>query len=564
MVLFGWGLIALRLMGINRPAHPDTITVWLGFGIVLGILEFLQLFLPLDWKVSIGVLLIGMLGRIKSQLWLHSIKDVIQKFISRPLIGFVVFIIMLIWCLRAMGVVNNYDSGLYHFQTIRWLNEYQLVPGLGNLHWRLAFNQSYFNFLAVLNFYPYWNKGYAVGGLFLLFLSVCTVCEISLRQSKMWKYVFGIGLFIYFGYVASGVANPAPDGIIGLIQLTIFLLLFQILSLDKNNIKKASDQLSREIATVLALCFSTVTIKLTGALFAVTCVLIMAWVCRHVFLQKPLRWLTLTAVLTIFGLIHLGRGLLLSGFPLFPSTIFGITEFPWSMPKEFVKFEADLIMSWARMPGLLDPTWALSSWQWVPVWFKAMPMSTAYLLVFIIVIAPLTSIYLILGKIQGLSIKYLFLYLPIFATLTFWFLTAPDIRFLGSILVLGVLLTIWIWAQIFHFYQPALINSVLSHKNLRMAVVIAGALLSMKLTGLNSLGFLGWAEVPSRQVEIKKTISGFAVQIPVVGEQCWGEVLPCASIFNENLAKQNYSFYGLIGRSLLNNYYFTIKDRSPK
>ncbi|QIL77220.1 hypothetical protein G7064_16215 [Hymenobacter sp. HDW8] len=49
-------------------------------------------------------------------------------------------------------VPANFDSGLYHFQTLKWLNEYPTVPGLGNLHGRLAFNSSWFPLLSLFRY----------------------------------------------------------------------------------------------------------------------------------------------------------------------------------------------------------------------------------------------------------------------------------------------------------------------------------------------------------------------------------------------------------------------------
>ena len=40
---------------------------------------------------------------------------------------------------------------------IRWINEYSIVPGLANLHFRFGFNQSSFAYIAALNFHPYFN-----------------------------------------------------------------------------------------------------------------------------------------------------------------------------------------------------------------------------------------------------------------------------------------------------------------------------------------------------------------------------------------------------------------------
>jgi hypothetical protein len=77
-----------------------------------------------------------------------------------------------------MEAPGSYDSGLYHFGSIKWLNEAPLIPGLANVHMRFGFNQSYFGFLALSNLAPYWNKGYAAGGLFILLLTALTIFQL--------------------------------------------------------------------------------------------------------------------------------------------------------------------------------------------------------------------------------------------------------------------------------------------------------------------------------------------------------------------------------------------------
>lgn len=45
----------------------------------------------------------------------------------------------------------HYDSDLYHAQSIRWIEEYGVVPGLGNLHERFAYNSSFFALSALFS-----------------------------------------------------------------------------------------------------------------------------------------------------------------------------------------------------------------------------------------------------------------------------------------------------------------------------------------------------------------------------------------------------------------------------
>ena len=41
------------------------------------------------------------------------------------------------------------DTGLYHAQAIRWIEEYGVVCGLGNLHSRFAYNSAAFALCAL-------------------------------------------------------------------------------------------------------------------------------------------------------------------------------------------------------------------------------------------------------------------------------------------------------------------------------------------------------------------------------------------------------------------------------
>ena len=566
-VFLGWGRLILMLIGFELCPRPDTFTIWLGFGIVLGLSGFFHVLIPIDWKMTLGIGAIGLLGcKLGSPLVCMPTVLLIGQWLRKQwffaLLGAGV---IALWCLRAMGIPNNYDSGLYHFQTIRWLNEYPLVPGLGNLHWRFAFNQSHFNFLALLNIAPFWGKGYATGGLFLLLLSVATVIEVGLRQDRTWRWVFGGTLFIYFGYVASGVVNPAPDGVIGLVQITAFLLLFRILSGSTHPELDEQAQKLRDVSTLLVLCLIMTTIKLTGALFGLTCMAILVWKCRAMVKQYLVSWLILLATLVLMAAVHLGRGYLLSGFPLFPGIIFGVADLPWSMPVEFVKFEADLIKSWARMPGVLDPSWALASWAWVPLWFKAMSfwnlLTLGAALTLIMTVCPLLFVDKMRRRTGGLSL----LYLPLIATVIFWFITAPDPRFLGSILVLSIGMSIWIFATGIRLLPFQIRKRGFPIQNILTGIgIVCICLASLKLTGLKSISLSGWKEIPTQTVEMKATLGGLNVWVPIKGEQCWDQALPCASIFNENLAKQENKFLDLNRIGLTNDFYYMVKAINHK
>ena len=52
--------------------------------------------------------------------------------------------IFLLFAYGASRGIIHYDTSLYHAQSIRWIEEYGVIPGLGNLHSRLAYNSASF------------------------------------------------------------------------------------------------------------------------------------------------------------------------------------------------------------------------------------------------------------------------------------------------------------------------------------------------------------------------------------------------------------------------------------
>ena len=78
----------------------------------------------------------------------------------------------------------HYDTGLYHAQAIRWIEEYGVVPGLANLHSRFGYNSASFALSAF--FSETWLIGrpmHCVAGFFAL---LCA-CKCAAGLMAFWK-----------------------------------------------------------------------------------------------------------------------------------------------------------------------------------------------------------------------------------------------------------------------------------------------------------------------------------------------------------------------------------------
>ncbi len=550
VALLGWGNLVWRALGFERPARPDTGSAWLGYCVVSGVVEGLHLFLPIDWKVTLLVGVIGLVGCIIGGFGTIGLRRLGSRAVSLaaryPWQSGLLAMLVLAWCLRAMAVPNNYDSGLYHFQSIRWLNEEPIVFGIGNLHWRLALNQSYFGFLALLNLAPFWNKGYAAGGIVLLALTLATLIETGLGQSVRWRLIFGAGLLVFLGFVAGSSVNPTPDNAVALMEVATLLFLFRVLQRSA----VLSTDVWRSVIVALFLCVVLVATKFSSAAFASGSVAILA---VHLLRTRAIRHVLIfraVPLAALLGAAHVARGFILSGSPFFPATWLGGWQLEWSVPIEVAQMETAYIRSWARMPGADLSASPLQGSAWIPAWFARQSGGTVTLMVTGFLLMLVVMVRCLQGRQDSESRAIGVLYVPLIFGLAFWFLTAPDVRFLGAVLVLFVLLSAylafaraevpgsWHWCDRF-----------LSMRSMSVIFFALAWLGSTSFVGLRSLSFEGWRELPKPATIEKRTDSGALVRVPESGNQCWDAPLPCASLFNPHLRRG----------SILSHSMFTVK-----
>lgn len=535
VVCYAWGRMTFRTLGVPSSNSVDCADLLIGFSVISASIAFLHLFMPVDWRMGLLFLGLSLLWLVCDRKQIHQLATDVKKFSkSKPKFLFTTLtvVIALIWCLRSMGLPNNFDSGLYHFGSIRWLNEYPIIPGLGNVHWRLALNQSYFGYLSIVNFFPFWNKGYAVGGLFLTYLTALTIFEYARKQKSAWKWICGGVLFIFLGYLAGTLPNPSPDTAVGLIEIAIFIFLFRILS---NRETEGSNNLRNAIVVTL-LSLTLVTIKLSSIAFALASICIVCWDQLLNLSKSGFVYLKLFLLVVFIAVIHFLRGYLLSGAPLFPSTFAGAWHLDWAIPLELVQSEVNLIYSWGRQPGEMLANQVLGHWNWIGSWLKTIPILDWTMFSLASILTPANVYRCLTRSVSKPFYPYLILYVPVVSAFAFWFFTAPDVRFLGAVPALYAGLSLWLFYVL--FIEPRTEWRRIKSQEFRTwhwTLMIAICLFSLKLTGLRSLSLTGWTPVPSESVEIQQTLTKLPVYVAQSNGQCWNASLPCASIFNGNL-----------------------------
>ena len=122
---------------------------WLGYAVLIGCLQVIHFFAPLDAAVSwtfLGITSIGATGIVIIRLRKPSPSAVetrkVPQLVQLILLLGVAWLVFVPTLNTASQAIVHYDVGYYYLQTIRWITAFPIVPGLGNLFLNLAFNQS--------------------------------------------------------------------------------------------------------------------------------------------------------------------------------------------------------------------------------------------------------------------------------------------------------------------------------------------------------------------------------------------------------------------------------------
>ncbi|MCK6694750.1 MAG: hypothetical protein L6Q97_21950, partial [Thermoanaerobaculia bacterium] len=159
-ICIGWLSLVFGLMGLRivsavvkeqkRAAlaefAPDH-TILLGFVLITTFLSGISLFAPINHITTSAFLITGIGLTIKYRSDVVPIFKYLQHgwaSFGLPLkIAFIV--LFLLSALTAVYMeIGESDTWFYHSQSIIWIKEYAVVPGLGNLFGRLAFNSHFF------------------------------------------------------------------------------------------------------------------------------------------------------------------------------------------------------------------------------------------------------------------------------------------------------------------------------------------------------------------------------------------------------------------------------------
>jgi hypothetical protein len=555
----GWGSLLVRLLKFEFDEREKKyVFTWMGWALSLLILNIYNLMLPVNIYFSslfFGTgIVIYFIFYVKKGCFVNTKRIFANNRI--PLL--IKSLLSVIIASRAMLSPSSHDSGLYHFNSVRWLNEYAIVPGLGNLHGRLAFNQSFFIFLASLNFYPYYGYGHNLANSFLIivlmveYISCVTTYIRNLKSERSLFEVNGVVSLLFllallFYAIISPISSPTPDVASFVLQLLLFTHFLRLIVSGKDN-----DQMLSRVGFIVIIAATAVTIKLSNIFFAGIIVIaaLLYFIKARSKISKKLNIAPLFYAIIIAGLIitvWVSRGYISSGYPFYPATFGGI-DTEWTVPVEEGQKEAGYVYNWARYLGT-QPYEGLNNWDWFVPWarnFIRQPISFIYSVLAVVSFLMITVAAILFFIRRGykkscFKLRFSIPLIMVIASLLFWFLAAPSYRFANALFFILPVMA-------FMFLSDQLSEKVIRVIwNMRSKIIISGLVLMITLMSywifivldvnqkLKIISTTGIEPIPTAELKQLETKSGIKVWLPVEGDQCWNSPLPATPYYKHNL-----------------------------
>lgn len=417
-----------------------------------------------------------------------------------------VFFITLAALLWTSLTPQHYDTALYHAQAVRWIEEYGVVPGLGNLHNRFAYNSAFMPLQALFSLK--WLFGQSLHTLngficyILLLYSVITNNLIKgekLRLSDFLKFSVIIYICVNRNYISSLSSDI----------LAMLGIIYILIKWSEFNEKQAKGE--TPYCFLCVMCVWMATVKLSTA----TGVLLVVY--PLILLIQKRKWKKIAAYLCFGFLIALPwliRNVIISGYLIYPYSKADFFNFDWKMLPSILDYDKMEIVVWGRSVKQVE-LYYQPVYTWIAEWYKAQSLLDQGL-----IILGGISIPIVLGicfkKIHEKNYADLILCFVSLVGLITWFFSAPLLRY-GEIYLLLIIAIVA--ERIYVRYQTVT-------KAAYLLIMIPGFIIYM-----NQISYLSEASMVEQEdygyySTYEADLNGVTIWLPNEGDQVGYSVFP--------------------------------------
>ncbi len=360
-----------RLGGIESKWSHAYYAIWTGFALLIASLTMWHFFLPVDTRALAAFGGLAALALIVERRWFASLQY--QQFSWRFAAVCGVFAIWTANQSLARGF--GYDDYLYEFQATRWYHDYRIVPGLANLHGRIGFNNSHHLFAAMLSVGLWKGEvNHVFNGLFVVLACILLLDAIR-NLAKGTKGTLDRSLFgallvcpcaglVLFGFDGSMLHTLKADVFVAAATAVLVCLFLKWAA-----VRSGCGDSAALAATTMLVGAVLPTVKISAIVFSGFIVAAVA-LGEHWQSQKERKDRRLIfgafAVAGVLAICFPVRGIILSGYPMYPSKALGVNV-DWRVPTA----QADAERAYIKSCTYFDPTYdpqQVTGWKWLPDW----------------------------------------------------------------------------------------------------------------------------------------------------------------------------------------------------
>ncbi|EMK03486.1 MULTISPECIES: LIC_10190 family membrane protein [Leptospira] len=528
-IFISLGILVEKILKVK---FQFTDRVLVGLSVTNALVSFVSLFLP----ITVSVLYIFLLFcSVFLYFERENLKSLAFDWIRKSIVFIITFPFLLSALIFSLNPPFAYDSGLYHIQSIKWIQEYSVVPGLANLHGRFGFNPNIFTIFALTSLKEIFKQeifsvNFLVYSLLVLH-SINRIYKILKQEGFTNSFLLNsIVLFLVLEQFMS-LSSPTPD------LISIVLPLYILTNLPKNE-NHSGLNLENYFASII-LSVYTISVKLSTVPL---CILILLLMIRYKFDRKKL-----SIVISIMFLILLPwliRNVILSGYLIYPFPAIDIFNFDWKAPLNAVVSEKLSITGWARNPGEgYKEAAQMKFWEWFPIWWSSISKLNRLFIVISFLSPIFIFIYSLFKKVKIDFQTFAILFTSWMGAI-FWILLAPDIRFGKAFLGISAISPLFYFNFRINFF-PIKISKTSKQVILVFIFIVISVFLINRRTYNRFKSFIRENSalfVRPKKIEIPQNLEFKKIQmnhlevfIPAEGDRCYDYKIPCMPYRNHTL-----------------------------
>jgi len=438
-VLFSLGNIFINIYNKICKAKENygfLDTFILGMCFILIPLQFTSLWLPSNQYITLSFVILCIIywcyNRVRLKEYIFKIKSgynsisILQKIlIALSLISVIAYLLFL---------SDFFDSDFYHYQNIRWNEEYAVVPGLGNLEDRFGFNSNYLLLCAVFSFrFLFGEAIYTFQGLLYILLLGWGFMQLIKSQFKIEYIILMIFLMIIFITSETLLDNSSTDVIP---MLCIFYYIIKTVL--------SPNWLTKRPLLAFILPVALVTFKLSTAIFCLICFVILLQIINKKQYKAAIFIFSASFLIVLLWCI---RNIIITGYLVYPLYEIDLFSFDWKMPSSVLALQRVHIYNFADFMFKKWIDFDVFIFELHTNKILALGRLLNWLSNILILSSGITVIYSIIKKKKISSCIY-YIYIICIIGIIFNMASAPDFRFMYGYIWGGAFLHIFIFLHI--------------------------------------------------------------------------------------------------------------------